>query len=268
VVSRRESYTHDSLGDYLTSLTQNWQNGSWINYSFSNQTFDSVGHNLTALFQLWQNNAWANIFDYSYIYDSAGNLTSSVRRNWSVNTWENSNQNFYAYDAWNNLLTITYQNWNITYWRNSYREQYTYDSSGNSITGKYLKWYGGAWHPEVGSLSIYADHLQDSYATLPNLYRYSANLDSVLVFTEPARLPVDVMLYPNPTNSIVYVSSFGASFDQQVLLTFYDLRGQLVLSKPLVNEITAIDINGLKPGIYFVRFSDNRMTKILKLVKD
>jgi hypothetical protein len=268
VVSRRESYTHDSLGNYLTSLAQNWQNASWMNYSLSIQTFDTVGHNLTALFQLWQNNAWVNIFDYSYNYDSAGNMTSSVRRNWSGNSWENSNQNFYVYDGWNNLLTITFQNWNISYWRNSYREQYTYDSSGNSLTGKYLKWYSGAWHPEVGSLSIYADHLQDSYATLPNLYRYSANVDSVLVFTEPARLSLKVILYPNPTHSIVYVSSLGASADQKGLLTFYDLRGQLVLSKQMENETTGIDISSLKPGVYFVRFSDNRMTRIMKLVKD
>jgi hypothetical protein len=67
---------------------------------------------------------------------------------------------------------------------------------------------------------------------------------------------------------MVYISSRGSSTDQNGSLTFYDLRGQVVLTKQMENEITGIDISGLKPGVYFVRFSDNRMTRVKKFVKD
>jgi hypothetical protein len=89
-----------------------------------------------------------------------------------------------------------------------------------------------------------------------------------MVSSEPDLSQGLVTLYPNPAHSMVYVSSPGASIDQNGSLTMYDLRGQLVLTKQIVNETTGIDVSGLKPGVYFVRFSDNRMTRVLKLVKD
>ena len=48
----------------------------------------------------------------------------------------------------------------------------------------------------------------------------------------------------------------------------YDLRGQIVLTKQMVNETTGIDVSGLNPGVYFVRFSNNRETRVLEFVKD
>jgi len=51
-------------------------------------------------------------------------------------------------------------------------------------------------------------------------------------------------------------------------LTMYDLYDQLILSKQVINETTGIDVSGLKPGVYFVRFSDDRMTGAMKFVKN
>jgi hypothetical protein len=145
-------------------------------------------------------------------------------------------------------------------------QQYTYDSSGNSLTGKYQWWYQNSWQPIDGSLAVFADHQQD--IVLQEIYRYSAVLDSILVFIEPTRSSSKPTLFPNPAHSTVYVSSLGASNDLNCSLSMYDLRGQLILTKQIVNETTGIDVSGLKPGVYFVRFSDSRMTRVLKLVKD
>jgi hypothetical protein len=67
---------------------------------------------------------------------------------------------------------------------------------------------------------------------------------------------------------MVSVSARTASTDPHGSLTVYDLRGQLLLTKQVENESTGIDISGLKPGVYFVRFSNNRETRVLKFVKD
>jgi hypothetical protein len=115
-------------------------------------------------------------------------------------------------------------------------------------------------------LCVFANHQQEM--VLDQIYRYTAVVDSVLVYTEPTRYPGQASLFPNPAHSIVYLSSPGASNDQNRSLTMYNLRGQLVLSKQIVNETTGIDVNGLKPGVYFVRFSDNRMTRVLKFIKN
>ncbi|MEI7898034.1 MAG: T9SS type A sorting domain-containing protein [bacterium] len=75
-------------------------------------------------------------------------------------------------------------------------------------------------------------------------------------------------LYPNPAHSTVYVSSSGALTHQNGSLTLYDIRGLLLLTKQVGNETTGIDVSGLKPGVYFVRFSDNTMTRELKFIKN
>jgi hypothetical protein len=113
---------------------------------------------------------------------------------------------------------------------------------------------------------VFTDHKRDIF--LYEIYRYTAVVDSVLVYTEPTLCPGQVSLFPNPAHSIVYLSSPGASTDQNGSLTMYDLRGQLVLTKKVVNETTGIDISGLKPGVYLMRFSDNRTTRVMKLVRD
>jgi len=51
-------------------------------------------------------------------------------------------------------------------------------------------------------------------------------------------------------------------------LTMVDVRGRTVLTRPVASETTRLDISGLQPGIYFVRFGNPRATRVLKLVKD
>jgi hypothetical protein len=205
---------------------------------------------------------------FSFTYDSAGNMLSWLNQNWSNNAWVNSDMFLYVFDGSNNMLSSTFQNWISSAWRNTYMEQYTYDSSGNSLTGKYLKWYNGNWHPDNGSLYVFSDYQNDSKVNLQNVYRYSADVDSVLVFTEPAKSFISIRLYPNPAHSIVYVAANPVSDGLYGTLTLFDLQGQAVFTKPLVSATTAMDISGLKPGVYFVRFNNNQTTRVLKFIKD
>jgi hypothetical protein len=268
VFNQRKFYTCDSVGNHLTSLVQNWQNSAWVNFQQSVQTFDTASNRLSATLQNWQNNAWVNYFDWVFTYDPDGNMLLWLERDWSGNAWVNSDQYLYEYDGMNNMLSSTDQDWNSSSWQNIYREQYAYDSSGNSLTGKWLKWYNGNWHPDNGILTVFSDHQVDYDVWLSDLYRYSVIGDSVMVFTGPSPSQGQITLYPNPARSMVYVSAPTALTGKNGSLTLFDLRGQIILTKQVVNETTGIDISGLKPGVYFMRFSDNRMTRIMKLVKD
>lgn len=201
----------------------------------------------------------------SYVYDSIGNRMIDLTQLWLNGSWENSGRILYEYDESSNMLAKLSQTWDYSYWRNSNMQQYTFDSSGNSLTGKYLYWYIN-WQPYDGSLAVFADHEQD--IVLSEIYRYTAEVDSVLVFSEPARSEVKVTLFPNPAHSLVYVSWRGAIPDLPGSLTIYDLRGKTIFTKQIVNGTTGIDISRLNPGVYFMNLKDNRMTKVIKLVKD
>jgi hypothetical protein len=265
-VAKLATYTYDSSGNTLTLHRQDWVNSSWVNSEFYTYTWDTAGNRLSTLYQEWQNNAWVNAIFLSYTYDPMGNKIVDLTQLWSSGSWVNSGRTLYEYDGSSNKQSQMSQGWESSYWRNQKLQQYSYDSSGNSLTGKYQWWYQNSWQPEDGGLAVFANHEQD--IVLSEIYRYTADVDSVLVFIEPTSLPLQVTLFPNPAHSMVYVSSRGASSDQNGSLKMYDLRGQLILTKQMESETTGIDVSGLKPGVYFVRFSDDRGTRVLKFVKE
>jgi hypothetical protein len=267
-VTNLDTFTNNSNGDRLTFLRQLWENPSWVNSSLSTMSYDTAGNRLSAMSQQWQNNAWENNHLSSYVYDGNGNNILYSSQNWSGGAWVNQNRMLYLYDTSNNLLSQTSQSWNNSSWHNGATQQYTYDTWGNSLTGKYLWWYQNTWQPYDGSLQVFADHQGDDYINLIEVYQYEAVLDSIMVSTEPGLSKGQVTLYPNPAHSRVYVTSPAASTDPHESLTLYDLRGQLIITKKVINETTAIDISGLKPGVYFVRFSNDKTTRVLKLVKN
>jgi hypothetical protein len=259
-------YTYDPDGNCLTILEQNWENSSWVNSTLSSANYDTAGNCLSSLGQEWQNNAWENMRLWSSLYDANGNEIVNLFQLWTNGAWANSGRQLYVYDTSNNMLSATSQTPENSTWRNQDTEQYTYDALGNSLTGKYLHSYYG-WHPYDGSLEVFANHERDMVLQ-GEMCRYEAVIDSILVSTEPGLSQGKVTLYPNPAYSRIYISSPNALTGSHGSLTMYDLRGQIILTKEIVNETAGIDVSGLKPGVYFVRFSDHRMTRVLKLVKD
>ena len=93
-------------------------------------------------------------------------------------------------------------------------------------------------------------------------------VDSVMVASEPSLTPGQINLYPNPALSMVHVSVPPASGGHYGTLTLFNLQGQIVFSKALSTATTAMDVSGLKPGVYFVRFNNNLTTVVVKLVKN
>ncbi|HNY01424.1 MAG TPA: T9SS type A sorting domain-containing protein [Bacteroidales bacterium] len=265
-LTNRDSTTYDGSGNPLTQLQQSLINSSWVNNSFHTHAWDTAGNCLSYLYQLWQNNAWENSIFNCYTYDPDGNKVMDIGLVWMNGAWVNSHRVLYIYDTGINLLSETSQDWVNSDWRNAYTEQYTYDSSGNSLTGKMMHWFNG-WQPYDGGLEVYANHERDMNLEGEN-YRYEAILDSIAVNTGPTRRPGQVTLYPNPSHAKVHLSLPGISGDQNGSVTLYDLRGQVVLSQKFDTETTAIDVGGLKPGVYFVKVSNNRMTQVLKLVRN
>jgi hypothetical protein len=78
----------------------------------------------------------------------------------------------------------------------------------------------------------------------------------------------NMQLYPNPANDMVYIEVPDEVNDIRAIAIF-DLRGRTVLVKnnpSFAGGISGIDVSGISNGIYQVRITSGKTTKILKLV--
>ena len=78
----------------------------------------------------------------------------------------------------------------------------------------------------------------------------------------------NMQLYPNPANDLVYIEVPDEVNDIRAI-TIFDLRGRSVLVKnnpSFAGGISEIDVSGISNGIYQVRITSGKTTKILKLV--
>jgi hypothetical protein len=270
VVTNQDTYTNDPNGHMLTDLFQEWESSAWVNNSLSTLTWDTAGHPLSSLYQFWQNSTWANQELQTITYDSFGNRINYLDQFWSNSAWMNTMQILCVYDTSHNMLSVTNQGWSSSSWQNQDMSRYTYDSAGNSLTGNYLHWnqVESRWIPYVGGLWVYSNHEYDDHMTYFEGYRYSMILDSILVHTDPVVSGTYLNVFPNPARSVVYVSTGTDSNNHCGSIAIYNLQGQPILTKQLVNQTTRIDFSGLKTGLYFVRFLNNQLTKTIKLVKE
>jgi hypothetical protein len=269
-VTNLETYTYDANGKMLTDLFQNQVNSLWVNNNLQTFIYDIYGNPFSSVLQFWLNNAWKNMSQSFFTFDLSGNMLNEIDQQWSNNTWMNSMQFIYSYDSSNNMTSQTNQEWNFTSWQNQNKDEFTYDSAGNSETGRYWVWNQSEtrWMPYVSSLIVFSNHQHDDYITGLMGHRYSMIMDSIFVNTEPITTNCRFTVFPNPTRSIVYVTTEPSTNGQYGSITVYNLQGQHVLSEQLKDQTTAIDVRALNSGIYFIRFVNHQSTKTQKFVKE
>ena len=65
---------------------------------------------------------------------------------------------------------------------------------------------------------------------------------------------MEIMVYPNPTNGILFVQTLRAtSLQAETEYCITNLTGQTLLSGHITEETQQIDVTGLADGMYFVR---------------
>jgi hypothetical protein len=71
-------------------------------------------------------------------------------------------------------------------------------------------------------------------------------------------------IFPNPTNDVWNIKS-----SQNIeLIQVFNVQGQLVITQTPNSETASINAAGLTNGIYFVKFSSDKGTKSIKLIKE
>jgi hypothetical protein len=74
----------------------------------------------------------------------------------------------------------------------------------------------------------------------------------------------NTIFYPNPADNVIYIRRCDST---ESFIFIFNLDGKLLLSKQLTNDGNSMDISGLSPGAYLVKFVDSGRSLINKLIK-
>ena len=81
---------------------------------------------------------------------------------------------------------------------------------------------------------------------------------------------LEIKVYPNPTNGILFVETRRAtSLQAETEYIITNVTGQTLLSGQITDEIQQIDVSGLAEGMYFVRIQSDEgvITKKVNIIK-
>ncbi|MBP6185600.1 MAG: DUF4465 domain-containing protein [Saprospiraceae bacterium] len=73
-----------------------------------------------------------------------------------------------------------------------------------------------------------------------------------------------ITISPNPAQDIIY---FETGFTGPHTMTVWDLSGKLVLQQTATLPSSFMDVSGLAPGIYLIRWTDGGRTLVSKLIR-
>nr|NQU91801.1 T9SS type A sorting domain-containing protein [Bacteroidota bacterium] len=100
-------------------------------------------------------------------------------------------------------------------------------------------------------------YYSDSFAGITNM---STSITSINEMNEN-----DVRLYPNPARDVVTIDfATGAAYSANV--SIFNIQGRIVMEKVIANGQSAMNVSGLKQGVYFVNIKTSGMNKTVKLV--
>ncbi len=91
---------------------------------------------------------------------------------------------------------------------------------------------------------------------------------SVITGIENPELEIILSVYPNPAGDFLTMDARNYDF-QKLNYQYYDINGRLLLEGKATGELSKIHLGNLKPGIYFLRISDNiKDLKTFKIIKN
>lgn len=99
----------------------------------------------------------------------------------------------------------------------------------------------------------------------------SETFDPIVVKCREDIIEKNVIIYPNPFNSIVSINLYNIS-DENIIINIYDLSGKLLKSEnyTIINDfnILNLDLNYLSDGSYFIEVKSSNYIKVEKIIKN
>ncbi len=76
-----------------------------------------------------------------------------------------------------------------------------------------------------------------------------------------------ISFYPNPTNKIIHIN-LGNNNLKDATLQITNVLGKVIYHKNITTQNSTIDVSKYKNGVYFIRFSNKKGSKVLQLIKE
>lgn len=73
-------------------------------------------------------------------------------------------------------------------------------------------------------------------------------------------------IYPSPSNNTILIETTEST--NECYLSIFNINGQEVIRKPIKENKTTIDINGLTSGVYFVKLLNDKTVVVKKIIKE
>jgi Secretion system C-terminal sorting domain len=242
-----QMFKQPSLIQLFDSVYQ-WQwdslNTGWkIESKVINIVYD-VKNNMTSYIEKnWNGTAWVNFSQYIYTYDANNNQTSNLSQTWNGNDWENDFQYFCTYDANNNKTDELYQHWNGSAWEDVIQYLYTYDANNFTKGFSYKSWNLNGTKITFGDSAYYYFHT-------------NVGINDLILKQG------SITVYPNPSSGKITIST-----PNKGNLSILNLSGQELITHPITEPKTQLDITSLPSGVYFVRVTNDRTVQVGKFIK-
>ena len=78
----------------------------------------------------------------------------------------------------------------------------------------------------------------------------------------------NIKIYPNPARDIITISGNDFSFETNLIVSIYDLKGHLLVQQPINSNPIQIDVSSLSAGVFIVKLSSDNLSQVFKLIKE
>jgi len=234
----------------LHVTTQTWDGNAWQNQSMVyTETFNPTGLSVY-IYQIWNSGQWEN--DARVTYESGEQIRQIGQNGDWVNetryVWDTNGQTFYDWvnDQWEPTKRTTLPTEGITL-------NETYDSATQTWVpeSQQIETIETIEIPEFEGEVLIATTQLYTGGAWTNSSRIIIQHDVVLGNPETAK-PMTA-LYPNPTNSQLYLQNYAGDY------AIFTIDGRQV-GRGLASEPqTMIDVNGLQSGVYLIRMANQTL---------
>ncbi len=150
------------------------------------------------------------------------------------------------------------------------------NTTGTLVPTAYLNPQASEWVTETVNLASYTgnqnvyfkfEFIPFSSAPGNNIFIDDINISGTVGLKENNNLLSNVLVYPNPNEGILNVE-LGMLNDSNSSIQILNSLGQLFIEESLIMKHSTFNIQHFPSGIYFVKISSDKGSRVVKVVKD
>lgn len=273
-------YAYNLAGNPTTGSAYAWdpENSQWLLFASIEISYTAEGKEELMLISYWDEDTEQMVISEKdeYSYDTAENLVQSLISYWdpSEEKWIAVGREEYSYNSEGYLSQVLSSNadwFDSSIWTVYSKEEYEYNSAGNQVLSTNYLWEPAVNDWIAGSktesgfdadddITVSASYWWNSGSEAWMLsdkafFYYSSSSSGISEIVDRA-----MVVYPNPTDGIIYISGTQEPTTIQV----FSENGKLLRTNNKVNS--TLDISDLPAGVYFLHLSNTKNPAVNKRI--